>query len=302
MRRTWILALLLVGCGGGERPASRDVADSAGGPAAPVRVEAVSGFDRPESVLHDAGQDVYFISNISGDPPAKDGNGFISRMRPDGTVDSLHFVQGGRGGVTLHAPKGMALTGDTLWVTDIDAIRGFDRKSGAGLATIEVPTSRFLNDLVVGPDGMLYATESGFRAEPDGSGREAVYRIGPGHRPERVLTEVPVPNGIARTKDGTGLLLASFGDAAIREWRPVDGSVTTLGEGPGQHDGIHVLADGRILASSWVDSSVVVLGPGEARVLVGGIPSPADFTVDEGRGRLVVPLLRENRVEIWAIR
>ncbi|MGH7586941.1 MAG: SMP-30/gluconolactonase/LRE family protein [Gemmatimonadales bacterium] len=302
MHRLCILAMLLAACGGGERPALRDVADTAGGLAAPVRVAAISGFDRPESVLHDAQQDVYFISNITGDPPAKDGSGFISRMRPDGTLDSLHFVQGGRGGVTLHAPKGLALTGDTLWVADIDAIRGFDRRSGIALATVEVPTSRFLNDLAVGPDGMLYATESGFRAEPDGSGREAVYRIGPGHRPEKVLTEVPVPNGIARTKDGAGLLLASFGDAAIREWRPVDGSITAVGEGPGQHDGLAVLDDGRIIASSWADSSVVVLGPGAAVALIEGLPSPADFEVDRGRGRLVVPLLRENRVEIWAIR
>ena len=302
MRRPWILVLLLAACGGGERPPSRDVVDTAGRPVAPVRVAAISGFDLPESVLHDSQQDVYFVSNITGDPAAKDGGGFISRMRPDGTVDSLHFVQGGRDGVVLHAPKGMALTGDTLWVTDIDAIRGFDRRTGAALATIEVPTSRFLNDLAVGPDRMLYATESGFRAEPDGSGREAIYRIGPGHRPEKVLTDVPVPNGIARTKDSAGLLLASFGDAAIREWRPVDGSLIAVGEGPGQHDGLAVLDDGRIITSSWADSSVVVLGPGEASVLIEGLPSPADFEVDRGRGRLVVPLLRENRVEIWAIR
>lgn len=302
MHRPLILALLLAGCGGRERPPSQDVADTAGGPAAPVRVAVISGFDRPESVLHDAQQDVYFVSNITGDPPAKDGSGYISRMRPDGTVDSLHFVQGGRGGVTLHAPKGMALTGDTLWVTDIDAIRGFDRRSGAPLATVEVPTSRFLNDLAIGPDGMLYATESGFRAAPDGNGREAVYRIGPGHRPDLVLTDVPVPNGIALTKDGSGLLLASFGDAAIREWRPVDGSLTKVGEGPGQHDGLAVLDDGRILTSSWVDSSVVVLGTGDAAALVEGVPSPADFEVDRGRGRLVIPLLRENRVEIWQIK
>jgi hypothetical protein len=294
--------MLLAACGRGERRASGEPVDTPGGPAVPVRVASISGFDHPESVLHDSLQDVYFVSNISGDPTVKDGTGFISRLRPDGTLDSLHFVQGGRGGVILHSPKGMALTGDTLWVTDLDAVRGFDRRSGAALATIEVSTSRFLNDLAVGPDGMLYATESGFLAQPDGTGREAVYRIGPGHRPERVLTEVPVPNGLARTKDGAGLLLASFGDAVVREWRPVDGSLTRVGEGPGQHDGLAVLEDGRILASSWVDSSVVVLGPGDPAVLVEGLPSPADFEVDRGRRRLIVPLLRENRVEIWAIR
>lgn len=258
------------------------------------------GFHGPESVLHDPEQDVYFVSNISGGSSDKDGDGFISRVRPDGTVDSPGFVRGGRDGTTLHAPKGMALVGDTLWVTDIDAIRGFDRRTGLPLATIEVPGSGFLNDLTVGPDGMLYATDSGFRAAEDGTGRAAVYRVAPGHRAERVL-DVPGPNGIALTADGGGLLIASFADDAIREWRPLDGTVTVLGRGPGQHDGLVVLDDGRVVASSWADSALVAVGPGGAVTLVAGVPSPADLGLDRGRGRFLVPLLREDRVEVWAV-
>ncbi len=268
-------------------------------PARPLLV--LSGFRAPESVLHDPEQDVYFVSSISGGSSDKDGDGFISRVRPDGTVDSLGFVRGGRDGATLHAPKGMALVGDTLWVTDIDAIRGFDRRTGLPLATIEVPGSGFLNDLAVGPDGMLHATDSGFRAAGDGSGREAVYRVAPGHRAERVLTDVPGPNGIALTADGAGLLVASFADDAIREWRPLDGTVTVTGRGPGQHDGLVVLDDGRVVASSWTDSSLVVVGPGAAVALVAGVPSPADIGLDRGRGRFLVPVLEGDRVEVWAV-
>jgi sugar lactone lactonase YvrE len=261
----------------------------------------LEGFRGPESVLHDPELDVYFVSNISGGSSDKDGDGFISRVRPDGTVESPGFVRGGRDGTTLHAPKGMALVGDTLWVTDIDAIRGFDRRTGLPLATIEVPGSGFLNDLAVGPDGMLYTTDSGFREAQDGSGRAAVYRVAPGHRSERVPADVPGPNGIALSADGGGLLIASFADDAIREWRPLDGTVKVMGRGPGQHDGLVVLDDGRVVASSWTDSSLVVVGPGRATALVAGVPSPADIGLDRARGRLLVPLLRGDRVEVWAV-
>jgi sugar lactone lactonase YvrE len=268
-------------------------------PARPLLV--IAGFRAPESVLHDPEQDVYFVSNISGGSSDKDGDGFISRVRPDGTVDSLGFVRGGRDGTTLHAPKGMALVGDTLWVTDIDAIRGFDRRNGLPLATIAVPGSGFLNDLAVGPDGMLYATDSGFREAAGGSGRAAIYRVAPGHRPGRVLADVPAPNGLARTADGRGFLIASFGDDAIREWRPLDGTVTVRGHGPGRHDGLVVLEDGRVVASSWTDSALVTVGPAGPMTLVTGVPSPADVGLDRRRGRFLVPLLQADRVEVWAV-
>src|SRR5437764_1461290 len=49
-----------------------------------TKLTVVEGFLTPESVLHDPVQDIYFVSNINGSPTAKDNNGFISRVRPDG--------------------------------------------------------------------------------------------------------------------------------------------------------------------------------------------------------------------------
>jgi len=82
-------------------------------PPAATRVATIAGFLAPESVLHDTAQDIYFVSNINGSPTAKDDNGFISRVRPDGAVENLKFIEGGHNGVTLHAPKGLALLGDS---------------------------------------------------------------------------------------------------------------------------------------------------------------------------------------------
>src|SRR6266496_4562221 len=107
---------------------------------AATKVVAVEGFLTPESVLHDTAQDIYFVSNINGSPTAKDNNGFISRLRPDGAVENLKFIEGGKNGVTLNAPKGLALLGDTLWVADIDAVRAFNAKTGAPLDSVSLST------------------------------------------------------------------------------------------------------------------------------------------------------------------
>jgi sugar lactone lactonase YvrE len=302
MKPSLVLALALAACAGEKPPVARTHA----APASPTLVTTVRGLSAPESVIHDADQDVYFVTNINGNPGARDGNGFISRMKPDGTVDSLHFVMGGRNGVTLNAPKGTAITGDTLWVTDLDAVRGFNRFTGAPLATIEFGRrARFLNDLALGPVGRLYVSEMGVATNDAGqmspTGLDNVFRIGDGHRIESIMTrsKVPMPNGI--TSHGQGLLIGSFSEPEVREWREDAESLVTVGKASGTVDGIGVLDDGRIVASSWDDSTVAVVGA-TPEPLITGVAAPADFEIDRKRHRVLIPQLTENQVVIWQLR
>src|SRR2546428_1024569 len=99
-------------------PAPTAAPSAAAAPGA-TELAVVEGFLTPESVLHDPVQDIYFVSNINGGPTTKDNNGFISRGRPDGAVQNLKFIEGGHGGGTLNAPKGLALRGGTPRGADI---------------------------------------------------------------------------------------------------------------------------------------------------------------------------------------
>src|SRR5690606_30575053 len=53
-----------------------------------------AGLAAPEAVLYDPEEDVYLVSNVSGDPLAKDGNGFISKVSPEGKIIELKFIDG----------------------------------------------------------------------------------------------------------------------------------------------------------------------------------------------------------------
>src|SRR5216117_3947552 len=136
-----------------------------------TRMLTVAGFSTPESVLHDSAQDIYFVSNVNGSPTAKDNNGFISRVRPDGAVENLKFIEGGHGGATLNAPKGLALLGDTLWVADIDMVRSFDAKTGAPRDSVSLAGlgAVFLNDIAIAQTGALYITDTGIRFDDVGN-------------------------------------------------------------------------------------------------------------------------------------
>lgn len=297
------LAALLAACGGRDAQPGSDTTAVTVAPAGAEKVATAEGFSTPESVIYDADQRVWFVTNINGSPSAKDGNGFISRLTGDGAVDSLHFVQGGRDGVTLHAPKGQAIAGDTLWVTDIDAVRGFDRKTGARLATIEFGRrALFLNDIVVGPDGALYITDTGIIIADSMThpGPDRIFRAQ--GKNISVVAEgdhLQGPNGIAWDRAGERFIMAPFAGTTIFTWKH-GGGVMPLGLGPGGHDGVEVLG-GRILVSSWADSTISAIGAGGTEKLITGVERPADIGLDVVGRRVAVPLFSANRVEIWRI-
>jgi sugar lactone lactonase YvrE len=309
-RAVALVATLLAACGGGERNAggadtsvAADTTAASGPTATPVLT--IDSLDGPEAARWDPDLDLWFVANVNGGPGGKDNNGYISRIKGDGTIDSLKFVAGGRNGVTLHAPKGMVLVGDTLWVADIDVVRGFNRRTGASVASIRVPGAKFLNDIAVGPEG-IYVTDTGMEFGADGQmshpGPDAVYRVAG----RRVTTAVtfdgePGPNGITWDSAGSRFVIVPFADKAISAWTPGDSTPQKIGEGPGMQDGVERFGAGRFLVTAWADSSLSVLTEGTMTRLAGNLPGGADLGYDPESGRVAVPQLTENKVQIFQI-
>ena len=100
-------------------PSAEPAATTPPAPAKPPAAVSLKDFATPESVLYDPKEDVYLVSNINGGPSAADNNGFISRVSPDGSKVELKWIEAGKKGVKLDAPKGIAIVGDTLYVADI---------------------------------------------------------------------------------------------------------------------------------------------------------------------------------------
>lgn len=305
-----ILALLtltplaLAACGGADTEPEGEPAGEAM-PAAAERIE-VTGFSTPESVLHDTAADVYLVSNINGAPLDKDGNGFISRVTPAGEVAELRWIDGAAEGVDLHAPKGMALLGDTLYVADIDCVRMFVRTTGAAAGAVCIDGATFLNDVAVDANNALYVTDTGMQAGAEGfepSGSEAVYRFGPGGGYGAVLEGEGLgnPNGIAFGPRGG--FVVTFGSGEIYLLEEGGGRTPVLPAAEGrQLDGIVFTTDGGFLFSSWGDQAVHRVAPdGSVTRVLEGVEAPADLGYDAGRNRVLVPLFMANTVIIQAL-
>ena len=273
---------------------------AAGGiPAGAAIVVRDAGFMTPESVLHDPLTDRYLVSNINGGPAESDDNGFISLLADDGQVLALKWIDGATDSVTLHAPKGMAVSGEFLYVADLTMIRRFDRQTGAPRGATAVPGATFLNDVTASEDGTVYFTDSGLRAGAGGltpSGTDAVYRL----RPEGTLDtlargpELGQPNGIAVS--GDSIWVASFGTGEV--YRIVNGArVEGFKPGKGGLDGL-VIAFGELFVSSWEGEAIYRGKPGSLAEFLRGLKAPADIGHDAWRNRLLIPLFNDNVVRI----
>jgi len=293
-----------------EKPAADTTAGRATAAASttPDKLGETGGFKVPESVRYDAELDVYYVTNINGNPSQKDNNGFIARVRADSTGVMTMLVEGGKNGARLNAPKGMALRGDTLFVADIDALRMFNRRTGAPLGSVSLTAQKatFLNDVVAGSDG-IYITDTGIVFDEKGGmshpGVNRIFKVS-----GSTVTEVAKgdslmnPNGIAWDASGNRFILAPFGSPNLQAWTPGQAAPTTLVAGPGGYDGVEVLSNGNILVSSWTDSTVhVVHGGSHMMPLVKGVAAPADIGVDTKRNVLAVPRFNDGKVEYFRI-
>ncbi|MDJ0512760.1 MAG: hypothetical protein QNJ62_04885 [Methyloceanibacter sp.] len=216
----------------------------------PTLVWEAKGLARPEAVLHDPVTDVLFVTNINGPVMQKDGNGFISRLKPDGTILKRDWAKG------LHAPTGIGLHDRTLYVADVDTLVALSAASGSIEKTYKANGAIFLNDVAVAEDGSVYVSDTPMNT---------IWRLKDGVF-EAWLTDDDLngPNGLL-LRDGT-LVVASFGrPKSVGQERETAGlfaidledkSVTPLGEPFGNLDGIDEMKPGTYLVSDWADGAL----------------------------------------------
>ena len=261
------------------------------------------GFSTPESVLYDAAEDRYLVSNINGDPTGVDNNGYIAELAPDGSFKRAKFIAGGVDKVKLNAPKGMGIAKGVLYVADITVVRKFDAKTGAPKGEIPIAGASFLNDIAVAGDAKVYVTDSGLKHGKEGlesNGGDGVYVIENGKvRTLARSKDLLGPNGVAVV--GPDVVVVTFGAEQVYKLNDKGEKSEATKLPAGGLDGVIALGD-ELLISSWKASAVFKgkLGT-QFEVLIPEVKAPADIGYDSKRKRVLVPHFTENSVEVFEL-
>ena len=192
------------------------------GLASPTGAAQITGLESPHSFVGDESGGDYFISNINGSPDARDNNGFVTKLDSTGKITNLKFIEGGVDDVLLHAPKGLALAGQILYVADLDQLKGFDKTTGKQLVTVSFPASSSLTDVAAAPNGSLYASDQS---------ANSIYRvdIAANHRVTLLVHDdrLAGPTGVAVHPQTGHVIVVSWDKGKILEITP-EGRLTEL--------------------------------------------------------------------------
>ncbi|MGI9450374.1 MAG: SMP-30/gluconolactonase/LRE family protein [Geminicoccaceae bacterium] len=257
-----------------------------------------TGFEGPESVVFDESDGVLYVSNINGDGTAVDGNGYISKLSTAGEVLEKQWATG------LNGPKGMALHGGMLYVSDINELAVIDVATGQITATHKAPDAKFLNDVAAHQDGRVFVsdiiTNTIHVLEND------TFEI---WLQDEALEN---PNGLLAEADR--LLVAAWGAMAEDFSTEVPGhmkavdyetkEISSLGEGEpvGNLDGVEPDGKGGYLVTDWMSGGLYRFSAdGKAEMLMDLNQGSADHEVIEADGIAVIPMMMDGNVTAYKV-
>ncbi|MBI4432588.1 MAG: SMP-30/gluconolactonase/LRE family protein [Candidatus Omnitrophica bacterium] len=255
----------------------------------------LSKFDSPESMVVDPEDGSYYVSNLAGSPTEKDSNGYISKISSSGNIVIQKFIGGKKGDAILHSPKGLALSGNELFVADIDTIKVFNKKSQKLTAIVDLSKHhvKFLNDLALDAEGDLYVTDMFanriFKIKPKKAYEVTVYKGGP------LLSR---PNGLLVNPRSKNLMVATFDPGMILE---IDsfGGIHILKKGLKGLDGMDYDREGNLYVSSFEMGEIYKIermGRGPLTTFLKGLTTPTDIAYDRKKNELLIPSMKANTV------
>lgn len=254
----------------------------------------LEGFAQPETVVFDNARDVFYVSNIAGEPLGADGLGYISLVSSDGKMLDAEWVTG------FDAPKGLEIHGNTLYVADLTRLVAIDVTTGQVSGSWDINDAQFTNDIAVDDSGRVYVSDMF---------ANRIYVLA--DNAISVWMESPAlmhPNGLEI--DGDRLVVAAWGNDIQPDFTTLENGhvlavdlaskdVSAMGpDAPiGNLDGLEKEGDDAWLASDWIAGALYrVKGDGSHEMVADFGMGSANFSFLPNEKIVVVPLMLEGKI------
>ena len=252
--------------------------------------------DAPEAAYWHAESRTWLVSNLGGGLSlARDGIGWLARYDDQGRLLDPRWVEG------MDAPTGIAAVGNLVYVADRSGVHEIDVRQAKILRTIEIPGSKFLNDVAAAPNGDLFVSD--FEAN-------RIYRLNRDRKPEIWLESDRLENPNGLIVDNDDLVIATWGPmtdpktfavkhpGTILKVNLKSRKLAPLGKGDpiASFDGI-VKVGGDYFGTDWPNGRLLRISKtGAVQAILTGFYQLADLGYNPTSKTIAMPVMSDNRL------
>ena len=277
-----------------------------------------------ESCSYDPIRRVIVVPNRGVGQNVRTNDAWITFLNHDGSVHTSRWVGVQNPGdqrnnmtppLVLNEPLGSDIANGTLYLADrdggtgpndpaISVIRSFNMQTGAPGRSIRVEKSTGFNDIEVGDDGTIYATQTGTGGQTPDPTTWQVWKITPDGNASIFVQGAPLrqPNGIAFDQQGN-IVVVNIGTEDVITFSKDGKPVRTEKAAQSGNDGLVIMKDGTKYVSSVVNGGVSRIRPNRnAELIAQNIPNPASMCYDPDANQLVIPMNANNALSFIRLR
>jgi DNA-binding beta-propeller fold protein YncE len=293
----FILVISIIACKSEKKEASQTKeVNTETQKAAPKLLHQIDGLTHCESVVYDAERNVLYASLIGN---KEDGDGSIAKISLDGKVIDTTFVKG------LQDPKGIAITKDKLYVSDLTVLVEADLQTGEVLKRHTTEGTQFLNDVAISKEGSIYVSDTS---------NSTIYKLSSDGTFAAWLQsdDLEHPNGLLEV--GNDMYVAAWGNRVGPEGKQrQSGNFLKVAmnskeihkiskETLGNLDGVQVYDDEHFLISEWREGKVIKINSkGETETVLTAAKSVGDILYLPEKKLLALPMNIQSQLLLYSM-
>ncbi len=261
---------------------------------APALLNEVGPLVHCESVAYNPSDNLVYVSVMGG---KEKGDGSIAIINLEGGIENSKFIMG------LNDPKGIAIEGNKLYVSDINVLVEIDLKRGKILHKYEGKDAESLNDVAIDGKGNVFVSDMG---------SSSIYKLDTNKNFKKWLSspELETPNGVlvqnnylyvvgwasqetkANEDPKGGMLKIDIGTKEITKVTPNE--LANL-------DGLQKYDENAFLVSGWNTGEIFKISKsGDSKVILKVDKSVGDILYIPGKNLLMLPMNFQNKVLIYS--
>lgn len=250
-----------------------------------------------ESVIYDSKRKLLYVSVQAG---AVDADGSIAIVSLDGKVLNPNFI------TALNNPKGLALLGNKLYVSDVTKLIEINVDNGSIVNKYKGKGAKFLNDVTIDNQGNVYVSDMH---------NSSIYKLDKNKQFKKWLEspELENPNGLLAI--GNTLYIASWGNytdenpgksppGRFLKLNIADKKITPITtKALGHLDGLQVYDENSFLISAWLEGAVYhTTKEGVSTELIDTEQSVGDILYIAKKSLLVLPMNKQNKLMFYSVK